>query len=57
MRGFITDATRLAFARERMLNTGAGAGPSLRANEARLLASLRANRSVVFGGPPPARGE
>ncbi|SDK74163.1 Membrane proteinase PrsW, cleaves anti-sigma factor RsiW, M82 family [Cryobacterium psychrotolerans] len=55
MRGFITDATRLAFARERMLNAGAGARPADRSGEARLLASLRANRAVVIGTPPAAR--
>lgn len=47
MRRFITDATRLAFARERMLR--AQVVPVDRTDEARLLARLTADRAVVLG--------
>lgn len=52
MRRFITDATRLAFARERMLRAQAdpvGRGPVDRTDEALLLTRLNADRAVVLG--------
>lgn len=47
MQRFMTDATRLAFARERML--GAKAGSAAQADEARLLGLLAADRAAVLG--------
>ena len=47
MRRFITDATRLAFARERQLRLQSG--PLDRTDEARLLTRLTADRAVVLG--------
>ena len=47
MRRFIADATRLAFARQRMLNGSAGHVD--RADESQLLARLMADRAAVVG--------
>ena len=47
MRRFIADATRLAFARQRMLN--GTADRVARADEAELLALVQAHRSIVIG--------
>ena len=47
MQRFMTDATRLAFARERMLN--AKAGRAARVDEATLLGRLAADRAAVLG--------
>ena len=47
MRRFITDATRLAFARERMV--AGRAGPAERADEAQLLGDLIRDRAAVLG--------
>ena len=47
MRRFITDATRLAFARQRMLRSAGG--PVNRTGEAELLARVSAHRAIVLG--------
>jgi len=47
MRGFITDATRLAFVREHLVN--GRDGPTERAHEARLLGDLQRARAGILG--------
>ncbi|MBG6057376.1 RsiW-degrading membrane proteinase PrsW (M82 family) [Cryobacterium sp. MP_M5] len=53
MQDFITDATRLAFARQRMLNGSAGNVD--RADEAQLLALVQHDRAAVVGAAGPVR--